>query len=896
MANFKFRVSVIVPVYKVEKYLRECIDSLLMQTIDEGEMEILLINDGSPDNSLEICEEYAALYDFIKVFSKENEGLSATRNFGIRNANGKYLMYLDSDDSFSPEVVKNCADFFDKHYEEIDIVTYKEQAYRYGDKLPLHFRYQYFKETGVYDLYEYPYIIQTRINICVKNVKENNIFFIEDVVVSQEDQEYNSLILKDKMKIGYVNKGEYRYRKDNDTSIMATKFNPILLFEIATTFFENMFVQFNGAVPAYYQTMLIHDLNWKIGGNKLFPYHYEKEEFDVAVNRVKNLLSMVDADTILNFPACTIFMKHYLLSLKPNLNAAFFADTKEFSLIANGESLYNRDFMEMILHRMRIENGRIHMIAFAKSPVYNYVDGNLYAVVNGDFENRIKLETFLSSHGYFETFTSISRFQGFHFEIDLYGDSGDNSETKIKSLQIEAEFDGCFYPGKAYWYMPLSVFDRKSNRMSFISEDVRITFKDNAFYFEKCFDPYNEKLKDNLINKSTNLNVFMLRQNAIHLSERKKIWLYSDLYTVMFDNGYWQFLHDFEKDDGVERYYIYTKPLDEIRHLFEEKHLKYLIEWKSDKHKLYYLAAEYIFSAFFGISPVSPFNGSAEETLYTDIKHSKVVYLQHGVLHADFRTKNDAEKCSVDKIVVSSQMEYDVYKSIYHYRDCDIIPTGMARYDNIKAKKTKSKKILYAPSWRNYFTTSPTPSEWVLKSEAFTKSSYYTKITDFLQSEILAEILKRYDFTLHFKPHPILLNNNAHSLFDIESDRIHIIQGDVNEGDYRVFITDISSYVFDFVYLKRAILYFMPDMDEFKCGMNHYRQLHLPLEEGFGELTEDPEAAVAALEKILSNNCVPEEKFRKRMNEFFLPMGDNCERLYQALIKKPEEFNEFIEQ
>ena len=80
---FKYRMSVIVPVYNCEDYLASCLDSLLRQTISKDELEVLLIDDGSKDGSLGICKEYAEKYDIFKVFSLENGGVSATRNFGI---------------------------------------------------------------------------------------------------------------------------------------------------------------------------------------------------------------------------------------------------------------------------------------------------------------------------------------------------------------------------------------------------------------------------------------------------------------------------------------------------------------------------------------------------------------------------------------------------------------------------------------------------------------------------------------------------------------------------------------------------------------------------------------------------------------------------------------------
>ena len=89
-------ISIIVPVYNVEKYIRRCVDSLINQTYRN--LEIILVDDGSPDNSGAICDEYAKLDSRIKVIHKENGGVSSARNVGLDNASGEYIVFLDSDD------------------------------------------------------------------------------------------------------------------------------------------------------------------------------------------------------------------------------------------------------------------------------------------------------------------------------------------------------------------------------------------------------------------------------------------------------------------------------------------------------------------------------------------------------------------------------------------------------------------------------------------------------------------------------------------------------------------------------------------------------------------------------------------------------------------------------
>lgn len=90
------KISIIVPIYNVEKYLRDCIETIINQTYKE--IEIILVNDGSTDTSLEICNEYAEKNDKIKIVNKKNGGLSDARNVGLEHATGKYIMFVDSDD------------------------------------------------------------------------------------------------------------------------------------------------------------------------------------------------------------------------------------------------------------------------------------------------------------------------------------------------------------------------------------------------------------------------------------------------------------------------------------------------------------------------------------------------------------------------------------------------------------------------------------------------------------------------------------------------------------------------------------------------------------------------------------------------------------------------------
>ena len=119
------RLSVIVPIYNVEKYLRKCVDSLLRQDLSPEEYEIILVDDGSPDSCGSICDSYAMQCTNVKVVHRPNGGLSAARNSGIEVAQGDFIQFVDSDDYLEPNVLKTLIEKMD--IDDLDILRFNYQ-------------------------------------------------------------------------------------------------------------------------------------------------------------------------------------------------------------------------------------------------------------------------------------------------------------------------------------------------------------------------------------------------------------------------------------------------------------------------------------------------------------------------------------------------------------------------------------------------------------------------------------------------------------------------------------------------------------------------------------------------------------------------------------------------
>lgn len=119
------KLSIGVPVYNVERYLRKCVDSLLEQDLSSSEYEIILVDDDSTDACPQICDEYAVAHDNIRVIHQPNAGLSAARNTSISAARGTYIMFVDSDDYLEPNVLRGLMAQVER--DNLDVLRFKYQ-------------------------------------------------------------------------------------------------------------------------------------------------------------------------------------------------------------------------------------------------------------------------------------------------------------------------------------------------------------------------------------------------------------------------------------------------------------------------------------------------------------------------------------------------------------------------------------------------------------------------------------------------------------------------------------------------------------------------------------------------------------------------------------------------
>lgn len=878
--EFEYKVTAIIPVYNVEKYVSEALDSLLAQTISQGEMEVLMIDDGSTDGSAAICKSYAERYENFKLLSQENQGVSAARNNGIRNAKGKYLLYLDSDDVLSAETIKNVTDFFDMHYDEVDVVGYP-RVFWYADKTEhLHARDKVIKKTKVYALSEIPYVSLSTLNVAIKNLGNRNVLF-DHALAFHEDEAYVTEIIMKRKRIGYVCEAKYLYRKYGN-SVTDRFVNPYYIFEPTMDYYEKIFEKHmcEKGVDLYIQTLVLNDLGWKLEMDVFYPYHYSQGKRETAVRRIQNLLNQIDDDLILNHPNIDVYHRFYLLSLKDARNLHLLLGKNAIVLSRGKHVLRMERRITIVFSRVKIEDGCVEWWGFLKSPFFLFSPvPELYVSITGD-EKRYEepLHLIECAFDYYKSKIRTARFWQFRFRVN--SNIGGNVTFKVLLDGNLMDF--------SYYFMTGSSFKTNAKFQVFSQHGTQCIKSKNQFTVKKIQNrsAYNRNLERWYW--KNNKKFWLVRKLAMLNCKRgKHIWLYYDSTGVGKDNGYYQFIHDVKQNDGIERYYVTHDEYFAKSDAFNGVPSSHVILFGTKRHKFLYLQSEKVITAYIEQYNYLPFDLNTYGH-YRDINEPEIIYLQHGVLHAHQPHKYSLEKLNIDREVVSTSYEIKNLIRNYHFQNEYFIPAGMPRYDYIDTDKTtREKRILMAPSWRQYLITASGKGDWFPEFDRFKASGFYKMLQEFLGSEELAALLEKYDYTIDLKLHPIF--GCYRECFLFANPRIRLAETNIKAEEYSIFISDYSSFTFDFVYLKRPVIYFFPDYDMFQAGLMSYRQLDIPLEEGFGPLTQTASEAINALQAILENAGRPEPVFQQRMEDFFLSYDNGqCERIYHALMEKKE--------
>ena len=898
--KISYDVSIIMPMFNASEFLEETLNSVLSQRNNFVSFEVLIIDDSSTDNSMEIAQSFVREFPKIfKVMKNPRKGVSSARNYGIEQAMGKYIMFLDSDDLLGLKTVENLYNFFETVQSETNIITYpiynfrvvpmrktpllkkllikKEDRWKLNARITSHARNKNFVHgTGVYNVDEYQNIAQTTMNVMVKN--ESKIFF-DDRLNFAEDAFFNTKNVMGKRSIGFCQDASYYYRLGHFSNSQKN-ISPVESAEGLLAYSKKQFeVYESGKIPRYVQNMVAYEIRWRLNSyrNALIPFHLGKSEFNIWEKEFSSIVKEIDDDIIFSL-SLDRYAKYQLFMMKKE-DVYISQNSKKLLFYHKGHKFGSEKNFETVITDLRCINNTVYCSAFLKMPLQEKVNVHVFLVKN---ETKIELNTYESSFSYYKKKYRSNYFAAFNFTIDL------NKIYDLDNYSIEYKIGNEFYT-------PKKVKFHKNRLFNFLDNEFLPSFKNGKIISLK--KPFLLSIKSSSLLeieekgkhkektiKNRDSSIGDLRKWNFANSNRK-IWLYSDRIGVI-DNAYVQFKHDKQLKDGIERYYIYEGEFEDLGLNVSEGDVQNFVKFNSEEHRRLFMVADYLLGSFQGFTEIFPFN-RRELNLLQDLIRIKFIYLQHGVLHAHTPWIYSKEKTYIDKFVVSSEFEKENLINNYQYTENDIITTGMPRFSvRDQECSNKQNKILYAPSWRNSIIKGKKGNEWLINEEYVKSTPYYHSLLEILGSKKINNLLEENDLHLDIKLHPIFAQLQEElAEYNNFPERINILKTLEDSSIYKIFTTDFSSFIFDAVIDKTPIVYFVPDYKYFLSDNHSYSSLDLPLENGFGDVVYETDTFAEALRKIISNNFVPEPKYLERMKKFYSFSGNPSDDLYQALIK-----------
>ena len=355
-------------------------------------------------------------------------------------------------------------------------------------------------------------------------------------------------------------------------------------------------------------------------------------------------------------------------------------------------------------------------------------------------------------------------------------------------------------------------------------------------------------------------------------TDYKNYWLISERGVDARDNGYVFFKYIKDNYPNIKVKYVITRNSPDF---YKIEKLKDYVIYGSKEHFIAFLTSKLLISAhIMGFSPDMGLFVRLMRYNLVNLK-GKIVWLQHGVI-ASYLDYAIPKYTKLSLLITSSSREREFLINRNGYSEDIVKCTGLARFDNLK--NVKSKQILFMPTFRKYMH--------YMKDDEFIKTDYYIHINGLINNSYLIDLLEKKDLTLIFYIH-YEFQKYSH-LFSPKSKRIvvaRIMDYDVQQLliNSMLLITDYSSVSFDFAYMKKPIIYYQFDYEDFR--KLHYDEGYFLYEkDGFGPVAYNEDDVIKNIKINIKNKFKISKETENKINTFF-PFFDcnNCERIYNEI-------------
>jgi CDP-glycerol glycerophosphotransferase (TagB/SpsB family) len=442
---------------------------------------------------------------------------------------------------------------------------------------------------------------------------------------------------------------------------------------------------------------------------------------------------------------------------------------------------------------------------------------------------------------------------------------------------------------------PLGVYISKSSRRSAINElmtvfsilfDYRLrlsylkiknssSYKKALFQLIKSFARITESIASIPYSTSIRLTHTLGPRNS------RPIWIISDRPTAAGDNGeaYYNYLLSKKVDANV--YFALSKSSkdwDRLKGPFQ------MIDFGSLKYKLLFIRSELIISSHADEETINPFGRMGNR--FNDLFSFKFVFLQHGVIRHDLSAWLNRFNRNIDLFITSSDNEKEsIMKNPYYYHDNQVVVTGLPRFDLLKP--IANKKIIIMPTYRASLLKTGTNRLGRRGYDlTFKDSGFFIFYDELISNQGFRDALKKYGYKAELYLHPVFAaqtkdftGNSRVKVMDFPHDYNRAI----NEGS--LLVSDHSSVMFDFAYLKKPIIYAHFDNKDFYKSHIYTKSTFFDDDKhGFGKICKDQVTLLNALEEVLVSGCKMSNKYSSRVESYFkYNDSNNSKRVHDSI-------------
>lgn len=881
MLKRNFIISVVVYVKNNEEYLAECIESVINQSLDFKEnIQLILINDESADNSEKICLEYKEQYPQNIVYIKNNNcGINNSRRIAIKSTLGTYINFLNAKDKWGKNALKIGCEMLEEH-KEINFCIFKRKDLCINSSNIN--KGENNIENEIVDINN-----ETTSRSNIQKGIDSIIFrlsSIKEESFSYKIQYYNDLLLVnslliDNSKYGHINQ-EYYFSRNNETNNIGEKNKEYynVLREIFINLIDKVKKEY-GVLNKYWQKLCVEELQLRFKNNHIKILN--SEEKNNYINDFRYILKNIDDNIIFSNKKININDKLAYLHFKYNKKINSKIDVINSKLCIEEEIVDSFNKIKNNIYEFEIDNGRLHIIG----DVNFLIDFKLYYKYGKEDFKELKLykKNNLDEYlGYklnrlgYDVYIPLNESSYIEFYIEFNG-----NKYKLKNDTMHCSKLHTFR--YSHYFKQGYMFYHKKNL-------TKIFIKKNAYLKNIAYELLY--LKFILINKKlpkvffTRLLYWITKPFV-----RKNILLFSDREFMAGDSGevIFKYFNMQNKEKKNKTYFVINNKYGDYKRM---KKYGRVIGYNTFRYKLIFLHSKAIISSHWDNYVNNAFLELRK--YFVDLYGFKYIYLTHGVLLHDSSDWANRIYKNFSLCITSSPMEYEsIINGYYYFEKNQLIKTGAPRFDNLMNLNVEQEnKILFMPSWRNLLAGEVIKGTQRRKyNPLFKESEYFNFYNKLLNDEKLLSLLREKNIKIKFCIHPSFRAQAN----DFTGNDVVEYAVDVNSQyetlSSKLLVTDYSSAACDFAYINKPVIYANFDFDHI-YEVHYYHKGYFDYDKhGFGPNCKSYNETLDAIVHYINNNFKTEEKYKERMDKFFFYKDNkNSERVYEEILKIIDEF------